>query len=351
MLSYNNLAAINSRLNTIFGINGDDSFFGDLPVILFGDFGQLPPVKGKPLFDISAAKPGGIHLYRDLFEPVVLDPNENFRATHKIWLEVLNKIRLGNLDENVKSVLHNLVLSNNSNKRDILDKTKQMSWLSLFAKRADKDKYNNERVEKEAERLNLQLFTITREEDQSNKKSVCERTIPLKIKLFKGARIMCLTNQNIEEGIVNGLIGNLNSIHVGREAISSTSYTASNELNIKVPKNLVLSTSEKQYKIEPILYSSFEEGRMKKFKMIPIDLAYAITIHKSQSMTLEGGVTDIGKSMWKCGGLAYTALSRFKSDENLCLLGLDYSKIFPPKGALEEMQRLQTIYDGNKLNS
>ena len=60
---------------------------------------------------------------------------------------------------------------------------------------------------------------------------------------------------------------------------------------------------------------------------IPLDLAFAITIHKSQGLTLESAVIDLGKSENQIGGITFVALSRLKTFEGLWLKPMSWPRL------------------------
>ena len=78
----------------------------------------------------------------------------------------------------------------------------------------------------------------------------------------------------------------------------------------------------------------------------PITTAYAITIHKSQGLTLSHVLTDIGNTIFTCGQ-AYVALSRVKSIEGLHLINFDPRSIKALDSAVLEYNRLRKEFRSN----
>ena len=75
---------------------------------------------------------------------------------------------------------------------------------------------------------------------------------------------------------------------------------------------------------------------------IPLVLAYAITVHKCQGLTLEGGVVDLGKTVF-ADSAAYVALSRFKTSKNLYISNYSNDFIKVSNEALNYVNTLENI--------
>jgi ATP-dependent DNA helicase PIF1 len=128
--------------------------------------------------------------------------------------------------------------------------------------------------------------------------NMCEETIELKV----GSHVMCVVNQekivNGSQGVVVGFEGEFPVIDfakVGRLTIKPHVWT-----HDKYPKYTV--------------------------SQLPLILAWAITIHKSQGITLDSAYINIGSSVFEYGQ-SYVALSRLSSIKGLYLKGLDVKKI------------------------
>lgn len=78
-------------------------------------------------------------------------------------------------------------------------------------------------------------------------------------------------------------------------------------------------------------------------EQFPICVAYAITIHKSQGLSLNNALIDIGSSTFSCGQ-AYVALSRVTSLIGIHLINIDYGSIKAQQSAIVEYNRLITKY-------
>lgn len=78
-------------------------------------------------------------------------------------------------------------------------------------------------------------------------------------------------------------------------------------------------------------------------EQFPICVAYAITIHKSQGLSLNNALIDIGSSTFSCGQ-AYVALSRVTHLQGVHLINIDFSSIKAQQSAIVEYNRLRTKY-------
>ena len=121
------------------------------------------------------------------------------------------------------------------------------------------------------------------------------------LRLKVGAKVMFVKN-NFEEGYANGTLGK----------VISCSYDG--------PR--VMLTSGKVINVEKTEWTIEEEGKKKAtIEQFPLRLAWAITVHKSQGMSLDAVEVDLSKSFER--GMGYVALSRVRTLEGLRLIGLN----------------------------
>jgi len=149
------------------------------------------------------------------------------------------------------------------------------------------------------------------------------------LELCVGARVMLKRNRDVEAGLVNGSVGTV----VG---FSSTS-----------PVNIVKVKFDKvdcEINIERLTYS-FEvlKGIYYTRKQFPLMPAFAITIHKSQGLSLQSAIVDAGPSSFG-SGMVYVALSRVTALSGLHLIALDRSRIKCDRKAIDEYNRLRRLY-------
>lgn len=134
---------------------------------------------------------------------------------------------------------------------------------------------------------------------QSLKKSCLS---PEKLILKKGARVM-FTKNHMEGGYVNGTLGVVTDFNTFGDPI------------IRTTGGMTFHVSPQSWKIE-------EEGKTKaEISQLPLRLAWAITVHKSQGMSLDSMEVDLSKSFVK--GMGYVALSRVRSLGGMKLLGFN----------------------------
>jgi ATP-dependent DNA helicase PIF1 len=131
----------------------------------------------------------------------------------------------------------------------------------------------------------------------------CEKKLKLKI----GAQVMCIVNMLDETGVIcNGSKGIV------------TNFSENGFPVVKYLCGLELEMKPHQWKSE-IRKSIYIE-------QIPLMLAWAVTIHKSQGASIELAEIDVGNDIFACGQ-TYVALSRVTDLKGLYLIGFDYRKI------------------------
>jgi len=275
--------------------------FGGIQLILSGDFLQLPPVKSNGFcfesfsWDLSIDKT----IY---FDKIIRQKDKNLQ-------KILNKVRVGVIDDEVKKILDTCLNRKLENKHGIKPTL-------LFSRKDMVNEYNNEKLQELVElgketkiyQSSFQFGKQVTEESQDFLKDLINNqySIDDHLTLTKGTQVMLNAN-NIYEGLANGSRGIIIDF-------SNDGYPIVHFLN-----DVIVEIKYKDYKIEDNSDSVVK-------KQIPLIHAWAITIHKAQGMSLEYLETDIGNSIFEYGQ-AYVVLSRIKNLEGLSLLNIDYTKI------------------------
>jgi len=299
-------------------IRKSDEPFGGIQVILSGDFLQLPPVKSTA-FCFEA-------ISWDIVIDKVFYFDKIIRQCDERLQEVLNKIRNGIVDDSVKLLLNSCL-----NKK--LEHPSGIIPTYLFSKRDIVLNYNTKELQKLIDK-GCETYTYTAEYTFPEKKKLTEETKEFFINLINtnrgiddtltlsiGSQVMLITNQ------LSGLTpeeasGMKNTIFNGSRGIVIGFETGA--YGKKYP--IVSFLSDKTLTILPHTFE-YESDKITIGKVqIPLILAWAITIHKAQGMSLDYLQTDIGKDIFEYAQV-YVVLSRIRNIEGLSLLNIDYSKI------------------------
>lgn len=264
--------------------------FGGIQVILCGDFFQLPPVSraGEPethfVYASDAWKEAGF---------TICYLSEQFRQEDDVTISILNEIRAGDVSNNTREHLRS---------RHNMRSPKFATSTKLFTHNADVDTLNDtelERIEGE-EIVTYMMESRGKEAIASALKKSC--LAPENLRLKVGARVMCVKN-NFEAGYVNGTLGVVESCDEMEDPVIRTA----------TGKRIVVPRAS--WKIE-------EDGKVKaEILQYPLRLAWAITVHKSQGMSLDAVEVDLSKSFEP--GMGYVALSRVRTLEGLTILGIN----------------------------
>lgn len=270
----------------------EDLPWGGMRVIAVGDFAQLPPIS---LYnqDKDWAFQHSVWEISD-FKPVVL--KKIMRSTNAHYLNVLNSLRFGRCNEEVKDFLNQCMKST----------TTDAELTRLFPRRDSVEKYNLEKLKNNPNPLYTfeTLYEGTARDIESFKKnSPIANTIQIKI----GALVMLRQNDQ-ERRWVNGSLGYIQKI-------------SPENLEIKLLSGRVIDVLKQEFTL-----LDAEMNPVVKAVNFPITLAWAMTIHKAQGVTVDRLSVDL-RNLWE-PGQAYVALSRVRDPSELYIEGWNAKSIF-----------------------
>lgn len=306
--------------------------FGGLRIIALGDFLQLPPVNAEWVFLSDA--------WRSLcFKPVIA--RESKRYDDSNYYELLMRVRKGKITkEDTKLLIRRIRAYDKMNK--LVKEARKNGKLFIeptvmYSTNAKVDSYNVKRLAqidsesmyftandkytpRRGHRMSEEMLTM-------NYKKSLDDMIQEKIELKRGAQVMLRYNVDVERGLCNGSRGVV--------------------AKMKENSVLVAFLSGKRCWIDPItwVYSCKKVTAIRV--QVPLSLAWSTTIHKSQGMTLDYAVCDIGTKIF-CEGQAYVALSRVRSLDSLFLQNYSTKSIFADEVALNYVKELEDIAKAGK---
>lgn len=292
-------------------MKGKEKPFGGVQLVLCGDFFQLPPVSrmGEPatrfIYQADSWKEAGF---------TICYLSEQFRQKDDSVLSILNEIRRGDVSEGSRDLLQTRF-----NVR-----TSELEPTRLFTHNADVDTLNETELDKliSDEETDYYMETKGRDALVATLKKSCLAPEVLRLKV--GARVMCVKN-NFEEGYVNGTLGIVVSCKDNQDP------------KIRIGNGTIITIERASWKIE-------EDGKVKaELIQYPLRLAWAITVHKSQGMSLDAVEVDLSKSFEP--GMGYVALSRVRTLEGLTIIGMNETAFAVHNEVLEFDAELQNLSD------
>jgi ATP-dependent exoDNAse (exonuclease V) alpha subunit len=271
--------------------------FGGMQIVMCGDFFQLPPIQRKQegMLALEDENKASFVIESNIWQEMNLSIcylDEQHRQDDPTFLRVLNDIRSGEVSET--TVEH---LSERLNKE-----TEGYSKPTrLFTHNTDVDAINKTHIEAlpgEAHeyfmtgRGSLPLNQMLR------KSCLAPETLMLKV----GAQVMFVKN-NYDAGYINGTLGEIIGFDTKEHPI-------------------VRTFSGNEIVVTQVSWSVMEENvELAAISQIPLRLAWAITVHKSQGMSLDAAEIDLSRSF--VPGQGYVALSRVRNLAGLKLMGMN----------------------------
>lgn len=278
----------------------NDLPFGGLQVVFCGDFFQLPPiVRGQ--FNQNEIQ--NIFAYTSLAwknaKPVICYLTEQHRQGDDALTTILNQVRKGEVDEFVWEHLE--LRSQPANEESAIQSDDISKTITkLYTHNVDVDAINNKAFDLlDGDEETFYMESKGRAKLVESLKKNCLASEELRLKV--GAKVMFIKN-DVERKYHNGSIGIVESFDVDGFPI-------------------VKLTNGKTVRVHSDFWRIEEDGKVKaEINQLPLKLAWAITIHKSQGMTLDQAEIDLSKTFGF--GMGYVALSRLKSIDGLFLKGI-----------------------------
>lgn len=299
-------------------VRDDERPFGNIQVILCGDFFQLPPVSRSDeppsSFVVNAQS------FKEL-DPVICYLDEQHRQEEGEYLEILNAIRSGD----VRKKHAGLLLTRTDADLDEFEEVTELHTTNVNV-----DVINAKRLkELPGEEHTFTTTTTGKDNYVETLKRSCLALDELVLK--KDALVMCIKNSP-EKKYVNGSLGTVIDFEDG------TGYPI-----VKLHNNKILTIAPDVWELND------GDKKLAALEQIPLRLAWAITVHKSQGMTLDAARIDLRRTF--VPGMGYVALSRVRSLETLSLLGANRMAFQVSEDALmiEETLQNQTIADAKRF--
>lgn len=265
-----------------------DKPFGGLQIILTGDLFQLPPI------DRGATSIDFVHLsdsWRSL-NPKICYLTEQHRQLSDPLLDLLEAMRANDINQAHFDALSERLGAQPSSSESVT---------RLYSHNQDVEQINSEHlsnIQSDSKTFVMETYGVQAKVDQLTKSVLAPEILELKV----GAEVMFVAN-NFSDGYVNGSRGKV----IGYKD--------------DLPQ-VELQSSGRVVKVDKHSWALEEDGKEKaRVTQLPLRLAWAITIHKSQGMSLDSAEIDLSRAFTP--GMGYVALSRVRSLDGVFLKGIN----------------------------
>lgn len=265
--------------------------FGGLQVVFVGDFFQLPPIANREsgvraqfCFESNAWRTAN---------PIVCYLSEQHRQDDTAFLSTLGAIRRGDLDDSVFEYI---------GERHVLPGEHPTDIPQLFTHNVDVDKRNTEELGKiEGEE---RIFLMSTKGKENRVEQLVRGCLsPSELVLKEGASVM-FTKNSFDLGYVNGTLGTV----IGFDEDNGFPI-------IETQKGDTITALPSEWAVD-------DSGKvLASITQVPLRLAWAITVHKSQGMSLDAATMDLSRAFEY--GQGYVALSRVRAFSGLHILGIN----------------------------
>lgn len=278
--------------------------FGGKQLLLVGDVFQLEPVLTQETRDILRTHYNqpyffNAHAFADI-RVIPIELRKVYRQTDDSFVNLLDRIRSGVANPADIALLNSRCVGNYAASQS----ESQSSFVMTLAARRDTVDYINESRLAALDRPIVEFEGVI-------KGDFPENSLPtdLELQLKEGAQVVFIKNDP-EHRWVNGTLGRVTAI-------------AKDLLEVTLENGQTLSVEKGRWRNVKYVFNpedkTVDEIELGSFEQYPVKLAWALTVHKSQGLTFNNVVIDMGRGAF-AGGQTYVALSRCRSFEGMRLL-------------------------------
>ena len=322
---------VDRRLRQAFP-NRSNQSLGGCSCFLFGDFGQLPPVMDLPLYtdsNSSTLSDIGFNCYQTFDNAIILDQvirQSGHDPSQVTFRDVLLRLRNCQVTESDWKYLMTRTPANVSNVSSF------DNALHLFPTVEAVAEYNANKLHACGQPVAVIKAVHTGANASKASADDAGGLYPV-VCLARGARVMLSSNLWVEMGLVNGAMGSIQAICYHEGGAPPDLPVA---VTVLFDRYTGPTLSDGTVPIAPIRHSWSTSGTHCSRLQLPLKLAWSVTVHKAQGLTLDKVTIDIGKREFSAG-LTFVAVSRVRHISDLL-----FNPPFP-------FQRLKNLWKGCRI--
>jgi ATP-dependent DNA helicase PIF1 len=294
--------------------------FGGIQIILTGDFLQLETVFNE-IGEIDSDNRLIIEseLFKKMFKKNTINLKENFRQKNdNKFIDILMRLRKGEHTEDDIKILSGRLITK-LGKKDI-------NGVHLVSSNKKAQTINNQKLN-EIDSLDYEYKTLYTKMGDKETSELLEKELKSQfvqkgievVKLRRGCRVLLIKNLDVSNGLVNGSIGTVEEL-------------LEESVRVKFDNGITEVITRASWELEL-------DNTKVICNQIPLMLAYSITVHKSQSLSLDSAILDLADCF--CNHMVYVALSRIRTLDGVFLKSFNNKKITVNKMLLEYINNIE----------